>query len=73
MPYWLIQCKTFKKKNFPLPYFDLFFRRRRTILLNFKQYSFRPLCTMPVVKNQRGFWGDFFELFSLKSVKIAFS
>ncbi len=28
---------------------------------------------MPVVKNQRGFWGNFFELFSRKSVKFAFS
>jgi hypothetical protein len=27
---------------------------------------------MPVVKNQRGFYGDFFELFSRKSVKFVF-
>jgi hypothetical protein len=66
--------KNFEQNNFfsTALFYHLFFGGEQ-FLLNFKPYSNWPIYTNSFCQKSAGSWGDFFELFGLKSVDALFS
>jgi hypothetical protein len=72
IPYKFKNC--WGEKKIPPPFFDRCFHRRQENFFKILNHILLGFyIPMPGVKNQRGFWGDFFELFGLTNVKSVIS